>query len=58
MKTAYHKIINSIESLKLRLHVLKMRLGNHYVLRQNRKLYHHITWSKNQKQEFNAYWKR
>jgi|SRR5690554_253184 len=58
MKTAYHKIINSIESLKLRLHVLKMRLGNHYVLRQNRKLYHHITWSKNQKQEFDAYWKQ
>lgn len=58
MKTTYHKILNSIEGLKLRLHILKMRLGNHYVLRQNQRLYRHIKWSKDQKQEFNAYWKQ
>jgi len=58
MKTIYHKILKSLEGIKIRLHILKMRLGNHYVLRKNRKLYRHIKWTKDQKQDFNEYWKQ
>lgn len=57
MRRIYHLFVSVLELALIRLHVLKMTMGEHYVLFRNRNLSDTIKWTKEQNNTFEQYWK-
>ncbi|MBO7303956.1 MAG: hypothetical protein J6V09_01880 [Clostridia bacterium] len=58
MKKLYRKLIRSLENIAVRVERRKTLIAERIAIRRKKKLYNHIKWSKEQKQEYKEYWKK
>lgn len=57
MKRFYHKLLRKAEQKPVRLEKTKMVLAEWYSIFRKKPLYRNIKWSKEQKKEFDLFWK-
>ena len=57
MKYIYKAILSFFDSIIVSLEINKMRFAEHFALLRKSKLYKDVQWSKENKKEFNTYWK-
>jgi hypothetical protein len=56
-KTVYRKLIYGLERIPAGVTTAKVWVGEWYDILRKRKLYRHIKWTREQKKEFDIYWK-